>query len=189
WIELLKADNENSETITEVEKDVARLSTITERFSKIGSSPLLKNENLAMVLNMSVSYFKKRVSDKILFSTSFGINETILAPLNPPLFEWVIENIFKNAIDAMEGKGTLDIQIIESPSQIFIDITDSGKGIAKSRYNTIFKPGFTTKERGWGLGLSLSKRIIEEYHNGKIFIKKSEINKGTTMRIALNKIV
>jgi len=186
WLELLKQQDTDQSIILEVEKDIERLSTITERFSKIGSVPNLKLENLTEIIDQSVDYFKKRTSGQIEFISS--INGTDFSvPMNPALFQWVIENLFKNAIDAMSGSGKIEVHVSENSKGISIDIKDYGKGIQKSKQKAVFQPGFTTKARGWGLGLSLSKRIIEEYHQGKIFVKQSDPGKGTTFRIQLNK--
>lgn len=186
WLELLKLKGINGEYATEIEKDIQRLQTITDRFSKIGSAPALTRENLYDVLMHSVRYIGTRTSDKVSFQLRQPSN-TVFVPLNIPLFEWVIENLLKNALDAMGGSGTINIKITDQQQFVYIDISDTGKGISKQAYKTIFKPGYTTKSRGWGLGLSLSKRIIEEYHNGQIFVKNSEIGKGTTFRIVLKK--
>lgn len=187
WIELLKIKNFEPELTAEVDKDVKRLETITERFSKIGSAPVLNKENVNSVLTNSLNYLKNRASNRIIFNYNFNLADEHIAPLNIPLFDWVIENLIKNAIDAMEGEGTIDIDIKDSTQVLYVDIKDTGKGIPKSKYKTIFNPGYTTKKRGWGLGLSLSKRIIEQYHNGKIFVKNSDINRGTTFRIVFKK--
>ncbi len=187
WIEILKLKNIDPELIQEFEKDTQRLERITERFSKIGSKPELLRLNLAEVLYSTVNYLETRSSSKVIFETSFTEKDYIETPLNAALFSWVIENICKNAIDAIGNDGTISINLKEKREQVFIDITDTGIGIAKSQFKTIFQPGFSTKKRGWGLGLSLAKRIIEIYHSGKIFIKSSEIGKGTTFRIVLNK--
>jgi signal transduction histidine kinase len=186
WLELLKMKGVSSEYTTEIEKDLHRLLTITERFSKIGSAPVLSKVNIYDVLKHSVNYIQTRSSGKVLFVLEKPATE-IFAPLNVPLFEWVLENILKNALDAMSGDGKITLNITDQQQFVYIDITDTGKGIPKSSYKTIFKPGYTTKSRGWGLGLSLSKRIVEEYHDGQIFVKNSEPNKGTTFRIVLNK--
>lgn len=186
WLELLKMKGLSEEYGKEIEKDLQRLQTITDRFSKIGSAPALSKADIHSVLEHSVDYIRSRASGKIHFNLK-SLNNEVWVPLNIPLFEWVIENILKNAIDAMGGTGTVSISILDQQQFIYIDISDTGKGIPKSSYKTIFKPGYTTKSRGWGLGLSLSKRIIEEYHNGHIFVKHSELNKGTTFRIVLNK--
>jgi signal transduction histidine kinase len=187
WIEILKLQNVDESLIKEFEKDTERLERITERFSKIGSKPELFPANLVEALNSTVNYLKTRSSNKVVFKTSFSETDVVETPLNTALFSWVIENLCKNAIDAMENHGTITIDLHEKGNQILIDITDTGKGVAKSQFKTIFQPGYSTKKRGWGLGLSLAKRIIENYHNGKIFIKWSEIGKGTTFRIVLNK--
>lgn len=186
WVELLKQENPNSNTVLELEKDVMRLEKITERFSKIGSKPVLTLTNLYDVLQGSVNYLLTRSSNKINFVLQ-NADDDIQVPLNTALFEWVIENICKNAMDAMEGEGEVSIKIKDHTQIVYIDISDSGKGIPKSRFKTIFKPGYTTKQRGWGLGLSLSKRIIETYHEGKVFVLNSDLNKGTTLRIVLKK--
>ena len=187
WTEILKLKDIDPDLIKEFEKDIQRLERITERFSKIGSKPELLQTNLVEVLNSTANYLKTRSSSKVIFETSFSEKEFIETPLNAALFSWVIENICKNAIDAMGNNGKISIHLKEKEEQVFIDITDTGIGVAKSNFKTIFQPGYSTKKRGWGLGLSLAKRIIEIYHNGKIFIKSSEIGKGTTFRIVLNK--
>ncbi len=187
WIEILKLQDVDETLIKEFEKDTERLIRITERFSKIGSKPELLQTNLVEALNSTVSYLKTRSSNKVIFKTSFSDQEDIQTPLNEALFSWVIENLCKNAIDAMGNNGTISIILHEKGNQIYIDLTDTGKGVPKSQFKTIFQPGYSTKKRGWGLGLSLAQRIIENYHNGKIFIKWSEIGKGTTFRIILNK--
>lgn len=186
WLEILKMKGVSAEYTTEIEKDIHRLLTITERFSKIGAAPSLTKVSVYDVLKRSVDYIQTRSSGKVIFNINHPATE-ISAPMNVALFEWVIENILKNAIDAMTGTGNITINITDQQQFVYIDITDTGKGISKGSYQTIFKPGYTTKSRGWGLGLSLSKRIIEEYHNGQIFVKSSEQNKGTTFRIVLNK--
>lgn len=186
WLELLRMRGMSIEYTSEIEKDIQRLQTITERFSKIGSAPALSKVNVYEVLTRSVDYIKTRSSPSVEFVIDAQTLD-VFAPMNVPLFEWVIENILKNALDAMGGKGKISLNITDQQQFVYIDIIDTGKGIPKATYKTIFKPGYTTKNRGWGLGLSLSKRIIEEYHNGQIFVKSSEINKGTTFRIVLNK--
>jgi signal transduction histidine kinase len=187
WIEILKLQNIDETLIKEFEKDTERLERITERFSKIGSKPELFPTNLINTLSSTVNYLKTRSSNKVIFKTSFSEQEDIQTPLNAALFSWVIENLCKNAIDAMENNGTISINVHKKENQIVIDVTDTGKGVPKSQFKTIFQPGYSTKKRGWGLGLSLAKRIIENYHNGRIFIKWSEIGKGTTFRIILGK--
>lgn len=186
WVDYLKAQGHTG-PVDEIEKDIARLNTITERFSKIGSSPSLKKENVNEVVQTSINYISPRSSSKVTFRLSNPASHDVFAPMNIPLFEWVLENIFKNAVDAMSGEGSITVSITDQQQFVYIDIYDTGKGIPKSRYKTVFKPGFTSKSRGWGLGLSLSKRIVEEYHGGRIFVKSSEMNKGTTFRIVLPK--
>lgn len=187
WLDYLKSKGLAQDTASEIEKDIKRLETITERFSKIGSTPKLDKVDLVAVLNEAVNYIKLRTSKNILFTIDPGNQKEVIARLNIPLFEWVIENLCKNAVDAMVGSGAITITISDQTQFVYIDITDTGKGIPKSKYKTVFEPGFTTKRRGWGLGLSLTKRIIENYHSGKIFVKSSELDKGTTFRIVLNK--
>jgi signal transduction histidine kinase len=186
WLELLKLKGEGMQYLGDIEKDVQRLQTITDRFSKIGSAPALKKENIMTVMQHSMDYIRSRSSDKVDFKLE-GPSYEIHTPLNVPLFEWVIENVLKNALDAMEGTGSIRVNVTDQQQFVYIDITDSGKGVPKSSYQTIFKPGYTTKSRGWGLGLSLSKRIVEEYHDGQIFVKNSEMGKGTTFRLVLKK--
>lgn len=186
-LELLKLKNVDEKIVAEFEKDVHRLEIITERFSKIGSQPKLEKQDIISVLCIAVNYIKARSSKKVNFRFNFSENDQVLVPFNSSLFEWVIENLCKNAIDSMEGQGNITINIDDRIQFLFIDIIDDGKGIAKSKYKTIFQPGYTTKQRGWGLGLSLSKRIIETYHEGRIFVNHSEIDKGTSMRIVLKK--
>lgn len=188
-LELLKIKNIDQQLLVELEKDIKRLSTITERFSKIGSAPDLKTVELCPVLENSVAYLKTRTSSKISYSLKFSSSHPIKVPLNIALFDWVIENLCKNAVDAISGNGCIDLMVIEHSQEVTIDLTDTGKGIPKNKLKSIFHPGFTSKSRGWGLGLSLAKRIIEEYHQGKIFVKQSEINKGTTFRIVLRKTI
>ncbi|MFN8207351.1 MAG: HAMP domain-containing sensor histidine kinase [Bacteroidales bacterium] len=186
WVELLKSRGTDENLTKELEKDVQRLSKITERFSKIGSRPNLKPENLPELIERSISYLRTRVSDEVEIRFIF-IRSDLIVPLSAALFEWVIENVCKNAVDALEGKGKIDIQLFVSGPWAILDIQDNGKGIPRGMHKTIFKPGYTTKERGWGLGLSLSKRIIESYHNGRIFVLNSESGKGTCIRIMLKK--
>jgi signal transduction histidine kinase len=186
-MELLRLKNVDETLLSELEKDVQRLEKITDRFSKIGSAPKLQRENIIKVITDTISYVKARSSEKVIFKTNFSENDQIFVPLNVHLFEWVIENLCKNAIDSMGGIGNISIHIDDRIQFLFIDISDTGKGIPKSKFKTIFQPGYTTKQRGWGLGLSLSERIIESYHRGRIFVNHSEVNKGTTMRIVLKK--
>jgi signal transduction histidine kinase len=187
WVDYLEAKDVDPETIEELRKDVNRLSTITDRFSKIGSNPSLVPENLVSVIYSSVSYLKTRTSQKIIYSVNVQPEQSIVVPLNLQLFEWVIENLVKNAVDAMTRQGIISIDIFEEEHEVIIDIADTGKGIPRNMFRTIFNPGYTSKQRGWGLGLSLSKRIINEYHKGKIFVKSSTLGKGTTFRIVLKK--
>ncbi len=187
WIELLKLQNVDEALVAEFEKDTHRLEKITERFSKIGSKPELHYLNVAEVLNSAVNYLKTRSSTRVKFENLYEEDKIMMVPLNAALFSWVIENLCKNAIDAMDNQGTISIELYEKNSSVIIDINDTGKGVPKSQFKTIFQPGYSTKKRGWGLGLSLAKRIVENYHGGKIFIKWSEIGKGTTFRIILNK--
>ncbi len=187
WVELLRMKKLDEKLVSEFEKDVNRLEKITERFSKVGSKPALVRSNLVKEILHTVQYIKNRSSKKVSFEFNFGENEKIWIPLNTVLFEWVIENLCKNALDAIGSDGKIRISITNQTKVIYLDISDNGKGIPKSRFKTIFSPGYTTKERGWGLGLSLTKRIVEIYHGGNIFVKYSEINKGTTIRIILRK--
>ncbi len=187
WIEMLKMKEIDPDLVREVSKDVSRLETITERFSKIGSTPELVSVDIIQVLENSISYIKLRTSNKVLYRFDTSLYTVLYIPLNISLFEWVIENLCKNAIDAMGGVGSITISLKDKSDFLEIDVSDTGKGIAKSKYKTVFKPGYTTKKRGWGLGLSLTKRIIEGYHAGKIFVKNSEPNKNTTFCILLRK--
>ena len=184
WIQLLEAQGIDPSTILEMNKDIDRLNTVTNRFSKIGSKAILKPENIVPVISNSVHYLRLRISKNIDLEFTNQQAE-ILTPLNTSLIEWVIENITKNAVDAMDGKGKISISVKQFENDVIIDITDNGKGIPQSKLKTVFQPGYTTKKRGWGLGLSLVKRIVEEFHKGKISVLKSEINVGTTFRIIL----
>ena len=188
WTEILKSENVNPEYISEIEKDVDRLQTITERFSKIGSVPTLEPLDIIKETIDSYSYLKTRSSKLVAFEIITPDTE-ILVNLNKQLYSWTIENLVKNAIDAMKGRGKITVEISELENDIKVSITDTGKGIPKNKFNTIFEPGYTTKKRGWGLGLSLTKRIIEEFHNGKIKVSHSEIDKGTTFQIALKRAI
>ena len=185
WVDLLKLRYSDELLIAEMSKDVNRLRIIAERFSKIGSAPDLQVVSLNETLDNAVQYLSKRSSQKVLIETHFKDEHPVFASLNVALFEWVIENLCKNAIDAMDGQGRIDIEIKGSAKWVAIEVRDSGKGIEKHNFKQIFTPGFTTKKRGWGLGLSLAKRIVESYHRGKIFVKASELGKGTTFRIEL----
>ncbi len=186
WLEMMKLKSSDKDMLVELEKDIKRLEKITGRFSKIGSKPLLKKENIQKIITTAINYLRSRSSDKISFKLNMPTEE-LMIPINASLFEWVIENVCKNAIDAVNGSGEIELSITDHTQVIYIDVTDSGRGISKTKFKTIFKPGYTTKERGWGLGLSLTKRIIEEYHDGKIFVYDSEIGKGTVIRMVLRK--
>lgn len=186
WNEYLLSIGVEPEIISEMQQDVKRLITITDRFSKIGSQPTLSNENVNEVLQESVEYLKKRTSRNVYYELKLP-DEILQTNLSRPLFEWVIENLCKNAVDAMDGKGKIVVEMWGVPEGLIINIIDSGKGIPKSKFETIFEPGFTTKSRGWGLGLSLCKRIVETYHKGKIYVFNSELNRGTTFRIELKR--
>ena len=187
WVEMLNDEPGNEKIAIEMAKDVDRLKLVSDRFGKIGSTPHLEEQNIIELVEHMVAYIKRRAPEKVHFSIN-SFNETeIPAMVNAPLFDWVIENLLKNALDAMEGKGSISITIKNETANILIDVTDSGKGISKKNIASVFKPGFTTKKRGWGLGLSLSKRIIEQYHKGELFVKHSEPGKGTTFRIVLKK--
>ena len=187
WIEILQHKYPDISITKELALDVQRLEKVTERFSRIGSKPALAKENIIVIISRTVDYLKSRTSSKVKFINDYNINKEVIVPVNSALFEWVIENVSKNSIDAMEGSGEITIRITDTEKHAMIDISDTGKGIPKSAFKKIFNPGFTTKLRGWGLGLSLAKRIIEEYHNGKIFVRQSEVGKGSSIRIVLNK--
>ncbi len=183
WLEILKMENIEESTIVEIEKDINRLQTITDRFSKIGSEPVLEKRDIVEDTLKTIDYLQTRVSQQVSFSFK-APEHPIYVEINPALHSWTIENLVKNAIDAMKGKGSLNIVISELKDIVKISITDTGKGIPKNQFTKVFEPGFTTKKRGWGLGLSLTKRIVQEYHKGKIKVAHSEIGKGTTMQIS-----
>ncbi len=186
WVEVLRESYPHDEMIVEMGKDVKRLELLAERFSKIGSRPDLKPESLNDALQAVVQYMARRAGNRV--NVSLNLPEThLIVPLCAPLLEWVIENLCKNAIDAMEGNGSIVVRAGESEQDVWVEVQDTGKGIAPKNFNSVFVPGFTTKTRGWGLGLSLAKRIVEEYHRGKIFVKQSELGRGTTFRIELKK--
>ena len=187
WIEILQMKHPEIDITEELARDLTRLEKVAERFSKIGSRPDLSPGNVIQVVNQTIDYLKSRTSSKINIVPEYDPAGEIIIPVNAALFSWVIENLCKNAVDATEGEGEIKIRIVDSHDNAMIDISDNGKGIPKSAYKKIFKPGYTTKERGWGLGLSLAKRIIEEYHDGKIFVKHSEPGKGTCIRIVMKK--
>jgi signal transduction histidine kinase len=189
WIDYLRNSpvfDENKEVILEIEKDVNKLTVVTERFSNIGSTPVIKPENVYQVVGDAINYLRPRISNKVSIELNSHA-ENIYAQMNRSLFEWVVENICKNAVDAMKGQGAIRINIVKESEQfVFIDIADTGKGIEKKMFTKVFNPGFTTRKRGWGLGLTLAKRIIEGYHNGRIFVNASELGKGTSFRIILH---
>jgi signal transduction histidine kinase len=186
WVEVLKAKYADDELLPEMERDVQRLQMVADRFSKIGSRTEPVLEDVAVVVGKAVEYMKRRSPAKVQYKLSFP-DAQLSAHLNAPLMEWVFENLCKNAIDAMEGCGEISVVVTDDDDKVLVDVADTGKGIAKSRWKMIFEPGFTTKPRGWGLGLSLAKRIVEEFHKGRIYIKKSLPGKGTTFRIELKK--
>jgi signal transduction histidine kinase len=186
WLEIMKADNVAETTILEIEKDINRLQTITDRFSKIGSEPILEVKNIIEETEQSFDYLKSRFSSQVDFSFKAS-KKPIMVSLNPALHSWTVENLVKNAIDAMRGKGKLTLEIVNDTNFVNLLVTDTGKGIPKHQYKRIFEPGFTTKKRGWGLGLSLTKRIVEEYHKGKIKVLNSEVGKGTTIQVTFKK--
>ena len=186
WTEILKENYPEDAMIPELEKDVNRLNLIAERFSKVGSQPEFREENLCDVLWRVVDYISLRSSDKVKIVCNFP-STPVMISMSASLFEWVIENLCKNAIDAMSGRGQIMLTVHEITGFVIIEVSDTGKGIAKNHFKSVFEPGYTTKKRGWGLGLSLAKRIVEKYHKGKIFVKSSEIGKGTTFRIELRK--
>ncbi len=186
WLEIMKADDVDPTTISEIEKDITRLQTITDRFSKIGSEPILEMRDIIKETLESYDYLQSRFSKQVVFSFK-APKKPIMVSLNPALHSWTIENLVKNAIDAMKGKGKLAVVIEDDGKFVKIKVSDSGKGIPKNQFKSVFEPGFTTKKRGWGLGLSLTKRIVEEYHKGKIKVLHSEVNKGTTMQVIFEK--
>ena len=185
WVEMLKEQDNNDTISKEMEKDVNRLKLISDRFGKIGSKPQLEEHDINEQVEKMIAYIKRRSTDKVSFILDRP-EDKVIAKISGPLFDWVIENLLKNALDAINGKGTINIKIKNMSEHVIIDIRDSGKGISKQNLAKVFKPGFTTKKRGWGLGLSLAKRIIEKYHKGQLYVKSSELGKGTTFRIVLN---
>jgi signal transduction histidine kinase len=187
WIEILEQKHPGISITKELALDVQRLEKITERFSRIGSKPVINSDNIIEIISRTVNYLKLRTSSKVKIITDYNPDDKVVVPVNAALFEWVIENVFKNAVDSMEGSGEITVRITETERHALIDISDTGKGIPKSAFKKIFNPGFTTKQRGWGLGLSLAKRIIEDYHNGKIFVRHSEVGKGSCIRIVMNR--
>jgi signal transduction histidine kinase len=187
WVEMLKETNTDEKMIGEIRKDVSRLKLVSDRFSKIGSTPHLEQTDLVQTIQNVVEYVRKRAPDKVQFFVKDSQDKSYLVNISPPLIEWVIENILKNALDAMEGKGAISISVHGHHSQVLVDIADTGKGISPANINKVFNPGFTTKKRGWGLGLTLSRRIVEQYHKGELYVKSSEPGRGTTFRIVLKK--
>jgi len=186
WVEMLKENPENEKVVADLQKDVDRLQLVTDRFGKIGSTPQLEKRNIVAQVSTMMDYMRKRTTGKINFILNTQGKNEIEARISPPLFDWVIENLLKNALDAMEGKGNIIVDIFNGDKRTIIDVIDTGKGISKQNFDRVFKPGFTTKKRGWGLGLSLSRRIIEQFHKGRIYVRQSEPGKGTTFRIELN---
>jgi two-component system, sporulation sensor kinase D len=187
WLEIMRADNVDPDTVDEIEKDISRLQSITDRFSKIGSEPVLETLDFVKETEQSIEYLKSRFSKQVVF-TFTAPHFPVMVSMNAALHSWTVENLVKNSIDAMRGRGNLDIAIIEDERNVKLYISDTGKGIPKSQYKRVFEPGFTTKKRGWGLGLSLTKRIVEEYHKGKIRVSHSEVGKGTTMQVTFRKL-
>lgn len=187
WVEVLQHKYPELPVTREIALDVERLEKITERFSRIGHKPVLTPEDIVPVIDATIGYLKKRTSSKIRFTSNYDRDKELIVPMNRALIEWVIENVSKNAIDAMEGAGEITYHILETDKSLIVDISDTGKGIPKKSYKKIFNPGYTTKQRGWGLGLSLAKRIIEEFHSGKIYVRQSEVGKGSCIRMILNR--
>jgi hypothetical protein len=187
WIELLRGQQTDESILVEMEKDIDRLITITDRFSKIGSQPQLQQAPVIATTTEALGYLTKRNSNRITFTFKNDLGDEVLIPLNSQLYGWVIENLVRNAIDAIEGKGQIDLTISDGGTYVVIDVTDTGKGMSQRLTKAIFRPGYTTKTRGWGLGLSLARRIINEYHSGRIWVLKSAPGKGTTFRIQLPK--
>lgn len=186
WLELLKETEANKEAVIEMQNDLNRLKLVADRFSKVGSAPQMEEDDLMLHINSMVAYMEKRAPKKVSFSIQANEPE-IPVYISGSLFDWVLENLMRNALDAMDGKGTIDIRVVNHPQQVHIDVSDTGKGIPKHLVKKIFSPGFTTKKRGWGLGLSLSRRIIEQYHHGSLFVKHTELGKGTIFRIILRR--
>ena len=186
WIEYLRLKEVPEETLVDMQKDLTRLETITERFSKIGSKPELSSTNVSDALSTSIDYMKSRTSSKVKFNIDLRLDDDLHIPVNQALFAWVVENLCRNAVDAMEGSGIISILAFQDVDQVIIEVNDTGKGIARSKFKTVFEPGYTSKKRGWGLGLSLCRRIIEQYHGGRILVKDSTLGKGTTFKIVMN---
>lgn len=186
WVEMMKESGQQEKIVSEIEKDIVRLKLVSDRFGKIGSKPKLEECDIVQQVQQMVDYMRKRAPGRVSIMLNTHSPQPLIAMISPPLFDWVIENLLKNALDAMEGKGNITVNIYQHAKQIILDVSDSGKGISRQHFQKVFKPGFTTKKRGWGLGLSLSKRIIEQFHQGSLFVKSSEPGKGTTFRIILN---
>lgn len=188
WVEYLRSQEVDASVIDEMQKDLTHLTTIVDRFSKIGSETILSPNNVNEVVGATVMYFRKRIPRNVTLSYNGLAMAPVKANINVALFEWVIENLLKNSLDAMQGKGEIDVRMSSTEKSVIIDVSDTGKGIAKGNWKRIFEPGFTTKTRGWGLGLSLSRRIVKDYHHGKIFVARSEMGQGTTFRIILKRV-
>jgi len=186
WLQILHDEDEDNEAVAEMQKDLDRLKLIADRFSKVGSAPQLVEENLVGRMANMVDYMQKRAPSKVKIALHTDTEE-ILVNMSGPLFDWVLENLIRNALDAMDGKGNIDIRLTDQKQQVIIDVSDTGKGIPKYQVKKIFTPGFTTKKRGWGLGLSLAKRIVEQFHHGSLFVKQTEVGRGTTFRIILRR--
>ena len=186
WLELLRENDANNDAVIEMQKDLDRLKLVADRFGKVGSAPQLEEQNLITRLNDIVAYMQRRSPAKVNIALH-SLEKEVSVNISGPLFDWVMENLIRNALDAMDGKGKIDITVTNTPQQVWIDVQDSGKGIPGYQVKRVFTPGFTTKKRGWGLGLSLSRRIVEKYHHGSIFVKHSEVGKGTTFRIILRR--
>jgi signal transduction histidine kinase len=185
WLEILKSNDGNETIVPEIAKDVKRLQLITDRFGKIGSQPKLEMANISEQIQHILNYMKRRAGGSVQFDCNTSSLENVRVLISAPLFDWVMENLIKNALDAIDGQGLISIQTHLVEHEVIIDVTDNGKGIAAAHIKKVFRPGFTTKKRGWGLGLSLSKRIVEQYHKGKLFVRWSEQGKGTSFRITL----
>jgi signal transduction histidine kinase len=184
WVEILRESGTDEKIIAEIQKDIRRLELVSDRFGKIGSTPQLEPHDVVAQVNQMVDYIRRRAPGKIEIKVKVNASVPVIGQLSPPLFDWVIENLLKNALDAMEGKGLIEVTV-QKDKKISIDVTDNGKGISRENIGKVFNPGFTTKKRGWGLGLSLSKRIIEQYHQGELYVKQSEVGKGTTFRVVI----
>ena len=189
WVEYLRSQPVDQMAVDEMSKDLAHLMKIVDRFSKIGGEAQLSNANVNEVVGDTVMYFRRRVPRNVTINYGGLAMSPVTAPMNVALFEWVVENLMKNSLDALQGKGTIDVTIGETEHSVYVEVSDTGKGIAKGNWDRIFEPGYTTKTRGWGLGLSLSRRIMEDYHKGKIAVVRSEIGRGTTFRVTLKRAI